>query len=103
MSIAIRYDDGRAIPPNPTAAGPAALASAAPGHFVCTGIDDSAMSPARMKSLGVCVGRPLELVSSGDPMIIRVCGSTVGISRQLAAAVSVVPETPAAEPITADI
>jgi hypothetical protein len=36
-------------------------------------------------------------------MIIRVCGSTVGISRQLAAAVTVVPQTVAAEPITADI
>jgi Fe2+ transport system protein FeoA len=103
MSVAIRYNDRRAIRPESTTDRPAALSSVSPGHYVCAGIDDSAMSPARMKSLGVCVGRPLELVSSGDPMIIRVCGSSVGISRQLAAAVSVVPETPAAEPITADI
>lgn len=65
------------------------LASAQPGKFICIEIDDSALSPARMNSLGICVGRPLELVSSGDPMIIRVCGTAVGLSKQLAAAVRV--------------
>ena len=104
MSIALRYDDRRATPAEPAAASvPSALASVLPGHFLCTGIDDSAMNPARIKSLGVCIGRPLELVSTGDPMIIRVCGSTVGVSRRLAAAVTVVPKSTAAEPITADI
>ena len=104
MSIAPRRVDRQAAPGEPAAASDrSVLASVLPGHFLCTGIDDSAASPARMKSLGVCVGRPLELVSTGDPMIIRVCGSTVGISRQLAVAVKVAPESIAAEPITADI
>lgn len=65
------------------------LASVLPGSFICTAIDDSELSPARMQSLGICVGRSLELVSVGDPMIIRVCGTSVGLSRQLAAAVTV--------------
>ena len=104
MSIAVRHIHRPTDLPKPAGtAAPTALAVVSPGHWVCTGIDDSAMSPARMKSLGICTGRPLELVSAGDPMIIRVCGSTVGISRQLAAAVTVVPQTVAAEPITADI
>ncbi len=74
------------------------LAYAKPGHFVCTEIDDSTLSPDRMKSLGICVGRPLELISTGDPMIVRVCGSTVGLSRQLAVAVTVT-----TQPVSADI
>lgn len=65
------------------------LASARPGKLMCTEIDDSLLSPARMNSLGICVGRPLELVSTGDPMIVRVCGTTVGLSKQLAATVLV--------------
>ncbi len=65
------------------------LALALPGKFLCTEIDDSLLSPARMNSLGICVGRPLELVSTGDPMIVRVCGTAVGLSKQLAATVLV--------------
>ncbi len=75
----------------------APLASVLPGSFICTAIDDSSLSPARMKSLGICVGRPLELLSVGDPMILRVCGSSVGLSRQLAAAVTVAPQPAAAD------
>lgn len=65
------------------------LPLARPGIYLCTEIDDSLFSPARMNSLGICVGRPLELISTGDPMIIRVCGTSVGLSKQLAATVLV--------------
>ncbi len=68
------------------------LDSASPGRFLCTAIDATAVSPARMQSLGICVGRPLELVSTGDPLIVRVCGTSVGLSRQLAATVKVAPQ-----------
>lgn len=38
----------------------------------------------RLKSLGICVGRRLQLVKSGDPLVVRVVGSRVGISARLA-------------------
>jgi Fe2+ transport system protein FeoA len=79
----------------------APLATAKPGSFVCVGIDPGTLSPARMNSLGICVGRPLELLSVGDPMIIRVCGTIVGLSRQLAAAVQVAPGPAGSRPSAA--
>ena len=41
----------------------------------------------RLKTLGVCVGRQIELVKPGNPMIIRVFGSRLGISSTLASQV----------------
>jgi Fe2+ transport system protein FeoA len=52
------------------------------------GEDDGVM---RLKSLGVCVGRRIELVKAGDPMIVRVLGTRVGLSALLASIVFVEP------------
>jgi ferrous iron transport protein A len=41
----------------------------------------------RLKSLGICVGRRVELVKAGDPLIVRVFGSRLGLSAGLAARV----------------
>ena len=41
----------------------------------------------RLKSLGVCVGRQIEVIKQGDPLIIRVFSSRLGISASLAARV----------------
>jgi len=38
----------------------------------------------RLKRLGICEGRQLQLVQSGDPLIVRVVGCRVGVSRSLA-------------------
>lgn len=38
----------------------------------------------RLKSMGVCVGRKVELVQAGDPLILRVLGSRLGVSARLA-------------------
>lgn len=38
----------------------------------------------RLKSLGLCVGRKLQVVKPGDPLILRVLGSRLGLSRRLA-------------------
>ena len=46
---------------------------------------------ARLKSMGVCVGRRLQLVKGGDPLVLRVLGSRIGVSRRLAEQVSVRP------------
>jgi Fe2+ transport system protein FeoA len=45
----------------------------------------------RLQALGVCVGRRVQLVKSGDPMIISVVGARVGLSARLAAEVLVTP------------
>jgi Fe2+ transport system protein FeoA len=48
--------------------------------------DDDA---TRLKALGVCVGRQVELVKAGDPLIVRVLGARIGLSARLAAQVQV--------------
>lgn len=44
---------------------------------------------SRLKALGICAGRQLQLVQAGDPLIVRVLGTRVGLSARLAEAVSV--------------
>ena len=41
----------------------------------------------RLKTLGICVGRRLEVVQAGDPLIVRVFGSRLGLSASLASRV----------------
>jgi len=41
----------------------------------------------RLKTLGICVGRRVELVKAGDPLIVRVFGSRLGLSATLASRV----------------
>lgn len=38
----------------------------------------------RLKAMGVCIGRKVELVQAGDPLILRVLGSRLGVSARLA-------------------
>jgi Fe2+ transport system protein FeoA len=45
----------------------------------------------RLQALGVCVGRRVQLVKAGDPLIISVVGARVGLSARLAAEVRVIP------------
>lgn len=48
----------------------------------------------RLKTLGVCVGRRVEVVRSGNPLILKIFGSRLGISAKLAERVSVEVCTP---------
>jgi Fe2+ transport system protein FeoA len=43
----------------------------------------------RLKALGLCVGRRVELVQSGDPLIVSVLGARVGLAARLAAGIYV--------------
>ena len=43
----------------------------------------------RLKTLGVCVGRRVELVRAGDPLILKIFGSRLGLSAELARRVRV--------------
>lgn len=45
----------------------------------------------RLKSMGVCEGRKVMMIRAGDPMIVRVLGSRIGISARLAHNVLVEP------------
>jgi len=48
----------------------------------------------RLKTLGVCVGRRVEVARTGNPLILKVFGSRLGISAELAARVKVEVCTP---------
>jgi Fe2+ transport system protein FeoA len=41
--------------------------------------------------MGLCAGRTVEVVQRGDPMIVRVLGTRIGLAAALAAAVRVDP------------
>ncbi|MCC7191905.1 MAG: ferrous iron transport protein A [Phycisphaeraceae bacterium] len=43
----------------------------------------------RLKAMGVCVGRKVELIQRGDPLILRVLGSRIGLSARLARRIKV--------------
>lgn len=51
---------------------------------------DPALGPDRadaadtLKRLGLCVGRKVQVDKTGDPLILRVLGSRVGVARRLA-------------------
>ena len=45
----------------------------------------------RLQAMGVCLGRRLEVIQSGDPLILRVFGSRIGLSARLAEHVRVRP------------
>lgn len=38
----------------------------------------------RLMSMGICRGRTVEIVQQGDPLILRVYGSRIGVSARLA-------------------
>lgn len=65
--------------------------SAAPvgGVFRVTSVEADCDDTARLKAMGVCIGRRLSLVQAGDPLIVCVVGSRVGMSARLAEAVYV--------------
>ena len=44
-----------------------------------------------LKTMGVCVGRKVMLVQAGDPLILKVMGTRLGVSARLAARVQVQP------------
>ena len=37
----------------------------------------------RLKTLGVCVGRQIEVARKGDPVILKIFGSRLGVARHL--------------------
>jgi Fe2+ transport system protein FeoA len=51
--------------------------------IVCR-IETESEDMQRLKMLGICVGRRVEVVKPGDPLIVRVFGTRLGMSASLA-------------------
>lgn len=45
----------------------------------------------RLKALGICIGRTVEVIKRGDPLILKVYGTRIGLSARLAETVRVSP------------
>lgn len=69
---------------------PMPLTMASPGNFRCTRISLDERDAHRIQRLGICIGRPVVVLATGDPMIVLVSGARIGVSRQLAEHVMVV-------------
>jgi Fe2+ transport system protein FeoA len=55
-----------------------------PGIARCISINGDGPETIRLKRLGICDGREIEVVQAGDPMIVNVAGARVGLSKQVA-------------------
>ena len=64
-------------------------------------VDAEPDDAVRLMALGICVGRRIQIVKTGDPLIVRVVGARVGLSARLAAGVFVTTAQPAAGATTA--
>jgi len=45
----------------------------------------------RLKAMGLCVGRTLEVLKAGDPLIVRVYGTRIGLSARMAKHIRIQP------------
>ena len=52
----------------------------------------SAVDQERLEVMGLCSGRMVRVIKQGDPMIVRVLGTRIGLAATLARSVHVLPE-----------
>jgi len=52
---------------------------------------DSRKELDRLKSMGICIGRKVEVAKRGDPLILKVYGIRIGLSARLARHIQVRP------------
>ena len=63
-----------------------------PGHCgIVVEVEAGASEVDQLKSMGVCIGRKVMLVQAGDPLILKVMGTRLGVSARLATRVVVEP------------
>jgi len=58
---------------------------------------------ARMAGLGVSVGRQLRIVRMGEPMVVQIYGSRIGLARTVAGQIGVSFEAAACTPEQAEV
>jgi Fe2+ transport system protein FeoA len=62
------------------------------GHCArVTEVEASEADIGQLMAMGVCVGRRIMLMQTGDPMILKVLGTRIGVSARLARNVKVQP------------
>ncbi len=54
-------------------------------------VDGDTSDSQRLKALGFCEGREVQILRTGRSWVVRVLGSRVGLSSQLAAIVQLIP------------
>ncbi len=54
-------------------------------------VEAGAAEVDQLKAMGVCIGREIMLVQAGDPLILKVMGTRLGVSARLASRVIVEP------------
>ncbi len=63
-----------------------------PGHCgIVRAAGEGEVDVDLLKSMGVCLGRKVMLIQAGDPLILKVMGTRLGVSARLAAQVLVEP------------
>jgi Fe2+ transport system protein FeoA len=67
------------------------MGEGASGRIVALRLDDES-DRQRLEAMGLCAGRSVEVVKAGDPMIVRVLGTLIGLASGLAAAALVHPD-----------
>ncbi len=53
-------------------------------HAVVQQIEPAGEAMERLMAMGLCVGRELEVVRQGNPLILRLLGARIGVSGRLA-------------------
>jgi Fe2+ transport system protein FeoA len=59
------------------------------GLYRCIDVAGDGDDALRLKRLGVCAGRNVEVMRTGDPMVLNVIGTQIGVSRLAAQLVTV--------------
>lgn len=77
--------------PDPGQSLSATRLSAGECGLICD-IDGDHEDIERLKTMGVCLGRRLHVIKAGDPMIVSVMGTRLGIARRLAGHVFLRPD-----------
>ncbi|MEC7502116.1 MAG: FeoA family protein [Planctomycetota bacterium] len=63
-----------------------------PGRFRVLFVSGEGPEVTRLKRLGLCEQQSVEVVSTGNPLIISVAGTRLGISRSVTDQISVEPD-----------
>ncbi len=83
-------DEGAALPRDIGEQPLAALPAGGCGRIVS--VDVEALDRERLEVMGLCSGRMVCVIKHGDPMIVRVLGTRIGLAAALARSVHVLPE-----------
>lgn len=65
------------------------LANAETGLYRCGRIEADGIDALRIKRMGLCEGLSIEVLGTGDPMIVRAGHSHIGLSRFIAQRIEV--------------